>query len=114
MNRNRLILLCMLMLAVVMPQGKAAQQVRAESQSATVGAAELTTTSQQQAVMVSATVQSQPPRITLTWPYDSSATNYTIRRKALESLNLGKLACFGREHYQLRRQFSKCWRRVRV
>lgn len=89
MNRNRLILLCMLMSAVVMPQGKAAQQVRAESQSATVGAAELTTTSQQQAVMVSATVQSQPPRITLTWPYDSSATNYTIRRKALESLTWG-------------------------
>ncbi|MHC1769307.1 MAG: cohesin domain-containing protein [Verrucomicrobiia bacterium] len=41
------------------------------------------------AVQVSATVQSNPPRITLTWPGDTQATNYFVYRKSVAATSWG-------------------------
>ncbi|MEI7729701.1 MAG: hypothetical protein WCO56_09010 [Verrucomicrobiota bacterium] len=41
------------------------------------------------AVQVSALVQTNPPKITLQWPVDSLATNYTVYRKTRDATNWG-------------------------
>ena len=43
------------------------------------------------AVQVSATVQTSPPQITLTWPQDSVSpvSSYTVYRKALDGTSWG-------------------------
>jgi hypothetical protein len=47
------------------------------------------------AVRVSATVQTNPPRITLSWPADPSATGYTQYRKLRDATNWGTGAALG-------------------
>jgi len=41
------------------------------------------------AVLLSATVQTNPARITLSWPADSRATNYTLYRKTRDATSWG-------------------------
>jgi len=41
------------------------------------------------AVLLSASVQTDPPRITLSWPFDPSATNYVEYRKTLTATSWG-------------------------
>ena len=41
------------------------------------------------AVLLSASVQTDPPRITVSWPFDPSATNYVEYRKTLTATSWG-------------------------